>query len=115
MAGGAALRKDLTRGRRYKEILEEIGFVDVVEKRTQFPIGTWAVGKKMKTLGAWMRHDMLTGLQAMSMAIMTRGLGMTPEEVDAHLVNVKAEIESNKLHGYYSMYVSPPPIDLSSY
>jgi len=54
-------------------------------------------------------------LQAMSMAIMTRGLGMTPEEVDAHLVNVKAEIESNKLHGYYSMYVSPPPIDLSSY
>jgi hypothetical protein len=107
MAGGAALGKDLTRGRRYKEILEEIGFVDVVEKRTQFPIGTWAAGKKMKTLGAWMRHDMLTGLQAMSMAIMTRGLGMTPEEVDAHLVNVKAEIESNRLHAYYAMYVSP--------
>ncbi|KAN0112548.1 S-adenosyl-L-methionine-dependent methyltransferase [Hyaloscypha variabilis] len=101
MAGGAALGKDLTRGRRYKEILEEIGFVNVVEKRTQFPIGTWAVGKKMKTLGAWMRMDMLAGLQAMSMAIMTRGLGMTSEEVEKHLVDVKLEIESNKLHAYF--------------
>jgi hypothetical protein len=103
MAGGAALGKDLTRGRRYKEILEEIGFVDVVEKRTQFPIGTWAMGRKNKTLGAWMRHDMLTGLQAMSMAIMTRGLGMGSEEVDGHLVDVNAEIESNRVHAYYSM------------
>ncbi|PMD63054.1 S-adenosyl-L-methionine-dependent methyltransferase [Hyaloscypha bicolor E] len=103
MAGGAALGKDLTRGRRYKEILEEIGFVDVVEKRTQFPIGTWAMGRKNKTLGAWMRHDMLTGLQAMSMAIMTRGLGMASEEVDGHLVDVNAEIESNRVHAYYSI------------
>ena len=101
MAGGAALGKDLTRARRYKEIMEEVGFVDVVEKRTQFPIGTWAKGKKMKTLGAWMTMDMLKGLQAMSMAIMTRGLGMTSEEVEKHLVDVRLEIESNKLHAYF--------------
>ena len=107
MAGGAALGKDFTRARRYKEVLEELGFVDVVEKRTQFPVGTWAVGKKMKTLGAWMKMDMLAGLQAMSMAIMTRGLGMTPEEVAVHLENVKTEIESNKLHAYFPVYVIP--------
>jgi hypothetical protein len=115
LAGGAALGKYLTRGRRYKEIMEEIGFVDVVEKRTQFPIGTWAVGEKMKTLGAWMRHYLLMGLQAMSMAIMTRGLGMTPEEVEQNLVDVKAEIESNRLHAYFPMYVSPLPIEFCSY
>jgi hypothetical protein len=115
MAGGAALGKDFTRARRYKEMLEEIGFVDVVEKRTQFPIGTWALGEKMKTLGAWMRMDLLAGLQAMSMAIMTRGLGMAPEEVEADLVNIKAEIESNRLHAYFPVFVSPPPIEFSSY
>ena len=112
MAGGAALGKDFTRARRYKELLEEIGFVDVVEKRTQFPIGTWALGAKMKTLGAWMRADLLAGLQGMSMAIMTRGLGMTPAEVEAHLVNVKMEIESNKLHAYFPVSVSPPSISI---
>ncbi len=115
MTGGAALGKDFTRGRRYKELLEEIGFVDVVEKRTQFPIGTWAVGEKMKTLGAWMRMDMLAGLQAMSMAIMTRGLGMTPEEVEENLTNVKIEVESNKLHAYFPVYASLPSIEFSSY
>jgi len=115
MAGSAALGKDFTRGRRYKEMLEEIGFVDVVEKRTQFPIGTWAREEKMKTLGAWMRIDLLAGLQAMSMAIMTRGLGMTPEEVEMDLVNVNTEIESNKLHAYFPMYGSPPSIGFSGY
>ncbi len=95
MAGGAALGKDFTRAHRYKNLLKEIGFVDVVEKRTQFPIGTWALGEKIKTLGAWMRADLLAGLQAMSMAIMTRGLGMTPKEVEENLANVKIEIESN--------------------
>jgi hypothetical protein len=114
MTGGAALGKDFTRVRRYKEILEEIEFVDVVEKRTQFPIGMWALGEKMKTLGAWMRIDMLAGLQAMSMAIMTRGLGMTPEEVEMDLVNVKTEIESNRLHAYFPVYVSPPSVKFSS-
>jgi hypothetical protein len=115
MTGGAALGKDFTRGRRYKELLEEIGFVDVVEKRTQFPIGTWAVGEKMKTLGAWMRMDMLAGLQAMSMAIMTRGLGMTPEEVEENLTNVKIEVESNKLHAYFPVYASLPSVEFSGY
>ncbi|CAM6005193.1 unnamed protein product [Sphagnum balticum] len=92
MAGGAVLGKDFTRAHRYKDLLEEIGFVDVVEKRTQFPVGTWALGKKMKTLGAWMRVDLLAGLQAMSMAIMTRGLGMTPEEVEENLANVRLRL-----------------------
>jgi len=115
MAGGAALGKDFTRARRYKDLLEEIGFVDVVEKRTQFPIGTWALGEKMKTLGAWMRVDLLAGLQAMSMAIMTRGLGMTPKEVEENLAKVKIEVESNKLHAYFPVYVSPHSIEFSSY
>lgn len=100
IAGGAALGKDFTRAEKYKEIFEEIGFVDVVEKRTEFPIGTWAAGKKMKILGAWMREDFLCGLEAMSMAVMTRGMGMTAEEVALDLANVRKEIKSNKLHAY---------------
>jgi SAM-dependent methyltransferase len=115
MDGGAALGKDFTRVRRFKEMFEEIGFVDVVETRTPLPIGTWAQGKVMKTLGEWMRIDMMVGLEAMSMAIMTRGLGMTPEEVEADLVKIKAEIESNKLHAYFPAYVSQPAMECSSY
>ncbi len=81
--------------------MEEIGFVDVVERQTECPIGTWAAGNKMKTLGAWSREDLLGGLQGISMAVMTRGLGMTTEEVDLHLANVREEIKSNRVHAYF--------------
>jgi len=36
---------------KYKSYLEELGFVDVVERRFNCPIGPWAKGKKNKTLG----------------------------------------------------------------
>lgn len=98
MAGGAALGKDFTRVAKYKDLLEEVGFVDVMEIRTQFPIGTWAVGEKAKTLGSWMRQNMLDGLHAGSMVIMTRGLGMTTEEIEVNLANVRREVLSNKIH-----------------
>jgi hypothetical protein len=103
MAGAEALGKDFTNVGKYKHMLEEIGFVDVVERRTAFPIGTWAAGEKNKLLGAWMREDFVAGLQAISMAIMTRGLGMTAQEVEEDLVKVKDEIKTNKVHAYFSV------------
>jgi hypothetical protein len=48
ITSGAALQKDFTMVEKYKELL---GFVDVVEIRASVPVGTWAVGKKAKTLG----------------------------------------------------------------
>jgi len=103
MTGGAVLGKDFTVVEKYKGLLEELGFVDVVEIRTAVPVGTWAVGKKMKTLGSLMRQDMLNGLQAGSLAVMTKGLGMTIEEVEVDLTNVRREILSNRLHAYFSV------------
>lgn len=103
MAGAAALGKDLKRAEKYKELLEEVGFVDVVEVQTQLPIGTWPAGKKMKTLGWWMRKDLLHGIEGVSMAFQTRGLGLSPEEVESHLSNVKKEMLSNKIHAYFQV------------
>lgn len=102
MAGAEALGKDFTNAGKYKHMLEEIGFVDVVERKAAMPIGTWAAGEKNKLLGGWMRTDFVAGLQAISMAIMTRGLGMTAQEVEEDLVKVKEEIKSNKVHAYFS-------------
>jgi hypothetical protein len=102
-AAASALGKDWTRVRQYKAYMEESGFEDVVEKRVVWPIGTWARGKRMKMLGMWCKEDLLAGLQAMSMAVMTRGLGMTPEEVELLLVDVRKDINSQRIHAYVSM------------
>lgn len=99
--GGKALGKDFSRVPQYKAIMEGLGFVDVKERHYQWPVGTWAKGTKMKTLGAWMREDMLAGIQGGSMGVMVKGLGMTVEEVEAFLVDVRNDLNSNKIHSYF--------------
>lgn len=82
----------------YKQYLEDAGFVDVVERKYEWPVGTWAKGKRAKTLGLWYREDLLSGLQGFTMAVLTRALGMSKEEVEVLLVGVREDIKSNKIH-----------------
>jgi hypothetical protein len=77
--------------------------VDVVEKQFAWPIGTWARGADMKVIGVWAKENLLSGLQAGSMAILTRGLGMTSDEVELLLMDVRREFESGRLHVYVPM------------
>jgi hypothetical protein len=100
MAGALALGRDFAKVAKYKAVLEEVGFVNVVEKLYVWPLGTWARGKTMKTLGAWFREDSLSGLHGGSSIILTRGCGMSPEEVELFLVDVRSEMKSNKIHAF---------------
>jgi SAM-dependent methyltransferase len=100
MAAGLMLGRDFTKVAKYKATLEKVGFVDVVEKRYYWPMGTWAKGKKMKTLGAWYREDCLAGLQGASVLFFTRALKMTPEEVEVFLVDVRKGMKMNSIHAY---------------
>jgi hypothetical protein len=43
----------------------------------------------MRQVGAWAKEDLLTGLQELSMAIFSRGLGMSVEEIEMFLVDVR--------------------------
>jgi len=65
-----------------------------------WPVGPWSKDKKMKALGVWAREDLLAGLHAANMAIMTRGLKMSVDEVEKFLVDVTKDIKSNKIHAY---------------
>ena len=101
--GAKNLGKDWTRVNKYKEFLEEVGFEDVVETRFAWPIGTWARGERMKMLGTWTREDVLGAIQGVSMAVMTRGLGMSSEEVEVFLVDVRKDIMNKGIHAYFPM------------
>ncbi len=100
MEATTKLGKDWTRVQHYKGYLEQAGFVDVVEKKYEWPLGTWAKGKRMKTLGAWYREDMLSGLQGFSVAVLTRGLKMSKEEVELLLIGVREDMKQNRAHVY---------------
>ena len=100
LKGSNTLGKDWTRVSKYKQYLEEAAFEDVVEKRYEWPVGTWAKGQRMKMLGMWYREDLLYRVQGLTLAILTRGLGMSIEEIELLLIGVRDDIKSNKIDIY---------------
>jgi hypothetical protein len=94
------LGQPLTNSRNYGRWMTQAGFVDVVEKHTYWPLNTWPKGKKEKQLGLWTQQNLLDGLNAMSMAMLTRGLGWSPDRVELLLVGVRDDVKNRKIHAY---------------
>jgi hypothetical protein len=115
---------------RYKEYLEELGFTDVVETKHKWPQNTWPKDKKYKELGTfdplhdlpylvtlyqgvlywansqvgmWTVENMTTGLQGLSLALFTRGLGWSPEELEVFLADVRKDMKTTRYHAYWNM------------
>jgi hypothetical protein len=80
--------------------MEEVGFVDVHVEVRRWPFGPWMKDKKMKEIGLWSRANMLDGLQATAMAVLTRGQGKTQQEVEAELVEVRKDLMNRAIHTY---------------
>lgn len=57
-----------------KQWMEEVGFINVVEKKHKFPIGTWPADPRMKELGMWFRAYFEDGMEGYAMALLTRVL-----------------------------------------
>lgn len=107
----------------YKAMLIEAGFEDVVEVRYKWPQNRWPKDKKLKELGErliswswnfggmadllypgmWMHENFSTGLAGLSMAVFTRGLGWSQEELEVFLADVRKSMKDPNVHGYYPM------------
>lgn len=95
--------RELTVGSRYKQWMIDAGFEDVHEITYKWPINQWPRDRKHKELGAWMLMNVLEGLQGFSLALMTRLLGMSKEEVEVFLVDVRKDIKDRTVHAYWPM------------
>ncbi|RDL34327.1 uncharacterized protein BP5553_07455 [Venustampulla echinocandica] len=89
----------------YAQWMRDAGFEGVVERQLKWPSNTWPKGKKQKLLGMWSMANSLDGLSAISMALMTRAYGMTREEVEVEMVEVRKDIKDKSLHGFVPVYV----------
>ncbi|KAK3492193.1 S-adenosyl-L-methionine-dependent methyltransferase [Neurospora hispaniola] len=99
--GGQRLGRDMLAPRRYKQWMEEAGFINVVEEKLVIPGNPWPKGKEQKVTGVWQMTNFLEGLHAVSMTIFTKGLGMSPEEVEVFLVDVRKDIRNLRIHFYF--------------
>ena len=54
-------------------------------------------------IGMWMLENFRTGVSGLSMAVFTRGLGWSVEELEIFLIQVRESMKDTKVHGYYPM------------
>ncbi|WEW60687.1 hypothetical protein PRK78_006174 [Emydomyces testavorans] len=96
-----ALGRPIDIAKDHKRRMEDAGFVDVVEVIHKWPQNHWPKDREMKEIGRWTMMNTLEALQALSMAPLTRGLGWSPEEVEALLVEVRKDVKDKSLHAYW--------------
>ena len=85
-----------------KELIDNAGFVDTVEKRFKMPLGPWAASKKLKEIGRWHLLEAYQGIEGWTMALMTRILGWSYEETQVFLAHVRAGFSDKSIHSYTS-------------
>ncbi|RJE21094.1 Methyltransferase [Aspergillus sclerotialis] len=89
----------------YKQWLIEAGFKNVKEEVyklfvTKIPLNPWPKDPKLKEIGRYQQVNMLEGLDAYTLALFTRILGWSTEQVYAYNAEVRKELVDRSLHLY---------------
>ncbi|KAI1309666.1 S-adenosyl-L-methionine-dependent methyltransferase [Xylaria venustula] len=85
---------------RYAQMLGDIGFVNVTERREAIALSPWVKGNHNKQLSLLLQHDILNMLEPVSMALFTRVLGWEAQRVLECLELVKRDVQNTKIHAY---------------
>ncbi|KAN0088992.1 S-adenosyl-L-methionine-dependent methyltransferase [Hyaloscypha variabilis] len=98
---GLALNSALTT----KKLMEEAGFVDVVEVIYKWPLNRWPANKHMKEIGLWAHEVTISNLSGLSIALFTHGLGWRIEELEVFLADVRKDMKNSRIHSYWPIYI----------
>ncbi|KAH8681676.1 S-adenosyl-L-methionine-dependent methyltransferase [Xylariales sp. PMI_506] len=104
LKGAAAVGRDLSWIYKYKQWLEEIGFVDVTERKFLLTCGEWPTDSKLKLVGRYCLQDMLEGIRGIGYK-MLRLAGMTTEEVETLINQCASELKHPQSQTYWYSYV----------
>jgi len=88
-----------------KARLHAAGFVDVSEQVVKFPWSGWHHDPVLKETGLWFLYGMKNGIDAMTLAPLTRIRRWSVEEVRRLVDGVKDELRRQSYHGYFQGYV----------
>lgn len=87
----------------YKSYLEQAGFQDVVEIQKKWPSNPWPKAQKYKQLGLWAYADLADGLEGLTLAHFTRGLGWSQEQTLVFCAHVRKDLRNPRIHAYWPM------------
>ncbi|KAL1968075.1 hypothetical protein VTN77DRAFT_2205 [Rasamsonia byssochlamydoides] len=92
--------KSLTTIATWKERMIKAGFVDVKSEIYKVPIGMWPKDPKLKEIGKYQHAQQIEAVGTYTLALFTRVLGWTREEVEVLCAMVRNELKDRSLHLY---------------
>ena len=84
----------------YMAMFEKAGFIDLRQVVLKSPTNPWPKDKTLKEAGKYQMLAHLEGLEGISLALMTRGLGWKAEEVKVLIAKVRDEVKDRNIHSY---------------
>lgn len=78
--------------------IREAGFEDVHHEKFRLPLGVWPKDKQLKEVGAFNLVQLREGLEGFSLALFTRVLGWSPDEVQVLLSKVRKDLDNRNIH-----------------
>jgi len=103
--GSLNLGRDFGAARHHRARMVDTGFVNVEEKLFKWPTNPWPKDKDHKEVGLWTLANIGGGLEGICMGLMTRGLGLSREEVIAYTAAARKDLRNPRIHAYWPMYV----------
>ena len=101
-----AMNIDTRAHEEFSRWLKEAGFTNIREAHLKWPMGPWPKDPFWKKFGQLNLDNMLSGLEGMSMALLTRTKGWTSEQVQEYLVDVRKDMKDPKTHYYMAVWVT---------
>jgi hypothetical protein len=74
---GENMRQTFKIGERSKQLIEQAGFIHLVERKYKLPVGDWVKDKKWKEIERWNLLFLLEGLDGMQLFILKSRLGVS--------------------------------------
>lgn len=90
---------------KYGEFMKKAGFVDVVHRQYKWPTNAWPKDKHYKEIGAWSFENLNSGLEGLLLALFTRHLGWSVEEVTVYCAQARKQLRDPKVHAYIPIHV----------
>ncbi|EON97447.1 putative methyltransferase domain-containing protein [Phaeoacremonium minimum UCRPA7] len=88
------------------DMMQNAGFVDIGRIPFKWPINQWPREPKWKEVGQCTEHNFHHGVETMMLALFTRFMGWTREEVVEFSNAVKQEFHDVRKHAYFDLYVT---------
>jgi hypothetical protein len=102
IAGAQKGGRPWTNVQHYRQYMEDVGLVDIVEKTFYWPTSSWARGRYFKDVATYFQEDLLNGLEGVSLKVMGL-MGWSVEEILVFLARVREDIKDTSMHAYLPM------------